>query len=87
MFTRDGTCRMPVCNSPIKDGDHVTSHATGGRTNAGNDQGLSVRCHHLRDLPGWHVTGTADRVVWTTPTGHRYLSRSPPVLGWGSEPS
>jgi len=42
--------------------------------------------HHLLDLPGWHVVGTGDRVVWTTPTGHCYESRSPPALGWASQP-
>lgn len=86
VFARDGTCRMPVCATRITDGDHIRAYAAGGRTTAANGQGLSRRCHHLRDLPGWHVTGTAQRTIWTTPTGHRYQSLPPPVLGWGSEP-
>ncbi len=83
---RDVTCRMPVCDSRITDVDHITAHTTGGPTAAGNGQGLSARCHHLRDLPGWHVGGTAASSTWTTPTGHRYTSRPPPALGWASEP-
>ncbi len=83
---RDATCRMPVCDSRITDIDHVAPHASGGPTTAANGQGLSVRCHHLRDLPGWHVGGTATSSTWTTPTGHRYTSRPPPALGWASEP-
>ncbi len=83
---RDGTCRMPVCDSRAADVDHIRPHAAGGPTGARNGQALSVRCHHLRDLPGWRVEGEASRVVWTTPTGHRYESRPPPALGWASEP-
>ncbi len=60
---RDGTCRMPVCDSPIKHHEHIDPHARGGRTTSSNGEGLSVRCHHLRDLPGWHVTGTAEDVM------------------------
>lgn len=86
VFARDGTCRMPVCTARITDGDHITARSDGGSTTATNGQGLSRRCHHLRDLAGWQLTGDADRTVWTTPTGHRYQSEAPPVLGWGSEP-
>ncbi len=86
IVARDGACRMPVCSSKIIDGDHIRAHAAGGRTTVTNGQGLSTRCHHLRDLPGWHVVGSSVRTIWTTPTGHRYESRPPPVLGWGSEP-
>ena len=82
LHLRDGGCRMPVCHAPIRDDDHIHPHATGGRTTSSNDHGLSRRCHHLRDLPGWHVAGNGDSdVVWTTLTGHRYLSRPPPALG------
>ncbi len=83
---RDGSCRMPVCDSRATDVDHIRPHAAGGRTGAHNGQALSVRCHHLRDLPGWRVEGDGFRVVWSTPTGHQYESRPPPALGWASEP-
>ena len=88
LHVRDGGCRMPVCHAPIRDDDHIHPYASGGRTSSSNGHGLSRRCHHLRDLPGWHVAGNGDSdsdsdVVWTMPTGHRYLSRPPPALGWG----
>nr|MBA2336798.1 HNH endonuclease [Acidimicrobiia bacterium] len=87
VYLRDGSCRMPVCDSPIRDIDHIHPHTAGGPTTADNGQGLSVRCHHLRDLPGWTVVGDGNRtIIWTTPTGHSYQSRPPPALGWGSEP-
>lgn len=76
---------MPVCQAPIRQADHIRRHTDRGRTATGNGHGLSVRCHHLRDLPGWHLTGTADHTIWHTPTGHRYRSRPPPALGWGTE--
>jgi len=86
VFARDGTCRLPVCTARISDGDHITARSDGGSTTVTNGQGLSRRCHHLRDLAGWQLTGDADRTVWTTPTGHHYQAEAPPVLGWGSEP-
>jgi hypothetical protein len=27
-----------------------------------------------------------DTITWTTPTGHSYESRPPPILGWGNTP-
>ncbi|MBA2738524.1 MAG: HNH endonuclease, partial [Nocardioidaceae bacterium] len=86
LLARDGHCRMPTCTTKITDADHITPHHTGGRTTANNGQGLSTRCHHLRDLPRWHLHGTADHTIWTTPTGHHYHSYPPPALGWASEP-
>ncbi len=54
LIARDGTCRTPWCDAPIRHIDHVTPHAAGGPTSAANGQGLCQRCNHVKDLPGWH---------------------------------
>ena len=34
--------------------------------------------HIFKHLPGWKVTAKPDgAIVWTTPTGHTYLSKVP----------
>jgi hypothetical protein len=83
---RDGVSRRPYSSTAIYDVDHITRHVDDGPTSALNGHGLGVYDHHLRDLPGWRVdTDDAGHdVTWTTPTGHRYLSRPPPILGHGN---
>jgi hypothetical protein len=85
---RDGTSRRPYSNTPIYEIDHIDRYADGGPTVAANAQGLGKADHILRDLPGWTVAAiegdAADGVCWTTPTGHVYESRPPPILGWGN---
>lgn len=89
LVARDGTCRTPWCDAPVRHLDHVVDHSAGGATSAANGQGLCVRCNHTKQLPGWRsrpeVVPPPDRwqthtVVITTPTGHRYASTAPPVL-------
>lgn len=83
--TRDQTCRGVGCTAPIRDIDHVVTHAAGGATSAANGHGLCQRTHTIRDHPGWALTTHPDSsITWTTPTGHHYTSRPPPVLGHGS---
>jgi Domain of unknown function (DUF222)/HNH endonuclease len=86
----DQRCRMPVCDAPIRDLDHVESHHHGGPTSGMNGQGLCRRCHTTKHSSGWIVDinlppfrGRPD-LTWTTPTGHSYHSRPPPALGPGS---
>ncbi len=85
---RDGTSRRPYSSTPIYEVDHIDRYADGGPTTAANAQGLGKSDHPVRDLPGWAVAainGDAGvGVRWTTPTGHGYESRPPPVLGWGN---
>jgi hypothetical protein len=85
---RDGCSRRPHSNTPIYDIDHIHRHTDGGPTSAGNGQGLGVGDHHLLDLPDWTATtiegDAGHHVRWTTPTGHQYQSRPPPLLGWGN---
>ena len=90
LLARDGTCRTPWCDAPVRHVDHVVDHASGGPTNAENGQGLCVRCNHAKQAAGWRATadgggdGThpwrAHTVVLTTPTWDRYSSTAPPVL-------
>ena len=86
---RDGTCRTPWCDAPVRNLDHVVDYASGGPTSADNGQGLCVRCNHTKQQPGWSArpepapppgAWCAHTVVTTTPTGHRYVSTAPPVL-------
>jgi hypothetical protein len=85
MLARDQVCRMPVCDAPIRDGDHLKRYADGGPTVRANSQGLCERSHYCRDQPGWAVAArepsASARITWTTPTGHRYDSYPPPALG------
>jgi hypothetical protein len=55
LITRDGTCRTPWCNAPIRHLDHIQRWADDGPTSAENGQGLCVRCNLVKDLPGFHA--------------------------------
>jgi hypothetical protein len=92
LIARDGTCRTPWCDAPIRHLDHVVDHASGGPTTADNGQGLCVRCNHTKQLPGWRARPEPARppgewrthtVVTLTPTSHRYTSSAPRVLPGG----
>jgi hypothetical protein len=90
LLYRDGCSRRPFSNTPIYEIDHIERYADGGPTIATNGQSVGKSDHRLRDLPGWQVEatdhGAANGVRWTTPTGHSYESRPPPVLGHGNTP-
>ena len=83
---RDGTCRTPWCEAPIRHIDHVVPHADAGPTSAANGQGLCAACNIAKQAPGWHTrasTGPPGRhtVKITTPTGHTYTSTAPRLAG------
>jgi hypothetical protein len=90
---RDGRCRTPWCDAPIRHADHVVAHAEGGPTSLPNGQGLCERCNQTKTLPGWRAevldtvldTGrdspAGHAVRTTTPTGHHDDSTAPPLLG------
>lgn len=85
LITRDGTCRSPWCDAPIRHIDHVQDAARGGPTSEGNGQGLCERCNQTKSLPGWHTrTGppgaAAQQVTWTTPLDLTYTAQAPPLL-------
>lgn len=88
MLASDHVCRLPVCDAPIRDGDHIQPHGKGGPTVRDNGHGLCERSHYCRDNPGWRVEADPElgssHIRWITPTGHEYDSYSPPALGLGS---
>ena len=77
---RDRRCRQPGCDLKIRHSDHIHAFADGGISVAGNGQGLCVRSHTLKHLPGWVVTAKDKATIWRTPTGHTYISNPPPLL-------
>jgi hypothetical protein len=81
---RDQTCRTPWCDAPIRHGDHVEEHASGGPTSAANGQGLCQACNHAKQAPGWRArpspAGDRHEIETTSPTGHRYRSRAPAIV-------
>jgi len=87
---RDGVCRFPFCDAPIRHDDHVLAAALGGETCAANGQGLCARHNLTKARPGWRARAVgndqAADVVTETPTGHRYRSPVPPVLDVPTEP-
>ena len=84
---RDLTCRTPWCDAPVRHADHVRRRADGGETSAGNGQGLCEQCNYVKEAAGWAAvehpsSRPGHHVVETsTPTGHRYRSRPPPLPG------
>jgi hypothetical protein len=49
---RDGQCRFPYCDAPIRQLDHVHPHAVGGATGYVNGQGLCTRHNLVKDADG-----------------------------------
>jgi hypothetical protein len=82
---RDGTCRTPYCDAPIRHIDHATPASRGGSTSAGNGDGLCEACNYTKENPGWTVaTQTGDdgthTAAVTTPTGATHHSTAPPIV-------
>ncbi|HET7174166.1 MAG TPA: HNH endonuclease, partial [Nocardioidaceae bacterium] len=83
LVLRDDVCRTPWCGAPIRHLDHVSPHAAGGATAADNGQGLCEACNLRKQRPGWSARARPGGVIeTTTPTGHSYHSRPPPLPGY-----
>jgi hypothetical protein len=83
---RDGTCRTPYCDAPIRHTDHATPAARGAPTSVLNGLGECEACNYAKEAPGWRVhTWCHDdgllTAEFTTPTGDRHRSTASPVLG------
>lgn len=85
---RDRSCRIPFCDAPIRDHDHVQRHTDDGPTSIDNGLGVCRRFNLVKEMPGWstrviHGHGPPGShphtVEITTPTGKTYRSTSPPV--------
>ncbi|MNI32223.1 HNH endonuclease [compost metagenome] len=85
--TRDYTCRTPYCDAPIRHIDHVLPWRSGGTTTVENGAGLCEACNHTKENPGWNnktVNNDAQGIHTlevSTPTGHTYHSKAPPLPG------
>ena len=80
---RDGRCRTPYCDAPIRHHDHAQPWARGGPTTADNGLGLCENCNYTKQAPRWRVTTTTGdhhthTADYTTPTGATYRSTAPP---------
>src|SRR4029078_12168100 len=83
---RDQTCRTPYCDAPIRHRDHAQPRHRGGPTSAENGLGECERCNYVKESPGWRVIAGQDEngahtAEFETPSGARYTSTAPPVLG------
>jgi hypothetical protein len=80
---RDGRCRTPYCDAPIRHTDHAHPWAAGGATSAANGLGLCEACNYTKQATGWRVSTGVGRnhthtAEYTTPTGNTYRSAAPP---------
>lgn len=94
---RDATCRVPWCDAPTRQLDHVEPFARGGATNAVNAMGTCQRHNLVKEEPGWSAEvvatgldpggeglgGVPHTVRLTTPTGAEFTSVAAPLLGHG----
>ncbi|MFC7491516.1 MULTISPECIES: DUF222 domain-containing protein [unclassified Knoellia] len=88
---RDPTCRVPWCDAPAVESDHVRAVHADGATAGANGAGLCKRHNLVKEEPGWHVRvqstgldGTgAHGIRITTPTGGVHDATAPPILGEG----
>jgi hypothetical protein len=82
---RDQWCRTPWCSASIRHADHIVGVADGGATSADFGQGLCESCNYAKQAEGWRHRPRpgpdGHGVDITTPTGHRYRSTAPPLVG------
>ena len=77
---RDGCCRFPGCDRPIRHRHHIRWWSKGGPTNASNLIGLCWWHHHLVHEGGWTVDGDPEgEVTFIGPLG-RHLRSKPSQL-------
>lgn len=68
-----GTCRVPWCDAPARQGDHVVSVVDGGPTTGANGQAMCEACNLAKESalwpgPGGRPPGVLDvEHVWTGP--------------------
>ncbi|MCG7321546.1 MULTISPECIES: DUF222 domain-containing protein [Arsenicicoccus] len=72
---RDGTCRVPYCDAPIRHIDHAEPYAEGGPTSADNAVGMCEAHNYAMEAPGFarHLDPDGALTV-ITPTGGRHTS-------------
>lgn len=89
---RDPTCRVPWCDAPVRQVDHLRPVARGGETSAANGMGLCQRHNLDKEAPGWRGEvistgldpgGGPHEVRLTTPAAGDARCLAPPLLGLG----
>lgn len=80
LLIRDDGCRNLFCEAAMKEGDHMTGHAKGGKTSVHNGSGLCGYCNQLKENRGWKHSGDIQSLTVTTPTGHEYTKPPGPLL-------
>jgi hypothetical protein len=87
LVLRDDVCRTPWCEAPIAHADHTVPVRDQGATSFAKGGGRCARCNYGKEAPGWAAAVlAAHEILITTPLGHSYVSRPPPLLGWGATP-
>lgn len=92
---RDPTCRIPWCDAPTRQVDHILPVARGGSTDAVNAMGTCQRHNLVKEAPGWRAEtvstgldpgGGPHEVLLRTPTGTEHRCPAPPLVGAGRPP-
>jgi Domain of unknown function (DUF222) len=83
---RDGTCRYPFSNRPVRqtDLDHTLDWQYHGESAHNNLAHLSRNAHILKHQARWSYTQATDgsgTLTWTTPTGHVYITEPDTPIG------
>ena len=82
IVARDRRCTFPGCGQPAArcDLDHVRPYRSGGATDPANLQSLCRRHHRAKHQTEWTPRRRRDgSTVWTSPTGHAYRTKPPPL--------
>jgi hypothetical protein len=82
IVSRDRWCTFPGCAQPAArcDVDHVRAYRRGGATDPANMQTLCRRHHRAKHRTGWTPSrGRDGSTTWTSPTGHAYCTKPPPL--------
>ncbi len=87
LVLRDDVCRTPWCEAPIAHADHTVPARDQGATSFAQGGGRCARCNYGKEARGWAAAAPNEHEIrLTTPLGHSYVSRPPPLLGWGATP-
>lgn len=82
---RDGTCRAPYCDAPLRHHDHIVPASKGGPTSVDNGQGSCAYCNLAREDDVARVERVEDPelpghlVAWTGHGGTTVITAAPPL--------
>ena len=82
---RDGSCRAPYCDAPLRHHDHIVPASNGGPTSLDNGQGACAYCNLAREEDTARVERLEDPelpghvVAWTGHGGTTIITTAPPL--------